>query len=71
MPIIYAELKNNTIERMNTVVLRGTWVCAVIYVCTGIFGYVTFANIPDVLNTQNILDAPYKKNLMIDIGRVA
>ena len=56
---------------MNTVLVRGSYVAAVIYVLTGFFGYLTFANNPEVLNSKHILNAPYGNNIAINIGRVA
>jgi amino acid permease len=46
MPIIYAELKNQSYQTMNTVVKRGTNIVVVMYLLTGIFGYLTFMRTP-------------------------
>lgn len=59
MPSIYTELRNKSYARMNKVTIRGTNVAMVIYILTGIFGYLTFVKTPNVLMDKNILDAPY------------
>ena len=71
MPIIYQELKERTYSTMNTVVIRGTVIAVVMYVLTGVFGYLTFVKTPIVLETENILDAPYGDNTAMMIGEIA
>ncbi|TNV72093.1 hypothetical protein FGO68_gene7968 [Halteria grandinella] len=71
MPIIYAELKTRDYATMNRVVLRGTNSAIIMYSLTGIFGYLTFVKMPQVLESQNILEAPYGNNLAMIIGSFA
>jgi amino acid permease len=50
MPIIYAELKDRSYSRMNTVVIRGTIAALIVYVITGVSGYLTFVH-----NTESLM----------------
>lgn len=70
VPIIYKELRNRSPQRMNQVLIRGMLIAAVAYIFTGIFGYATFVNETDKLESENILDAPYN-NVFISIGLVS
>ena len=71
MPIIYAELKVRDYPTMDKVVFRGTSVAIVVYSLTGIFGYLTFVKTPQILDSQNILEAPYGDNLIMIIASIA
>jgi amino acid permease len=71
MPLIYQELNERTYSTMNKVVIRGTVIAVMMYVMTGIFGYLTFVKNTHVLETENILDAPYGDNTAMMIGEIA
>lgn len=71
MPIIYAELKTRDYATMDKVVFRGTNGAILMYSMTGIFGYLTFVKMPEVLEKKNILEAPYGQNLAMIIGQLA
>lgn len=71
VPIIYKELRNRTPQRMEKVIMRGLIIAAFTYIFTGVFGYATFAQTPDVLLSENIFDAPYDGNLAIRIGLIS
>ncbi len=50
--------------------MRGLSVTVIAYVFTGIFGYATFVNNPAALESENILEAPYGKNVVIYIAQI-
>lgn len=56
---------------MNKVVVRGTYIAVIMYLLTGLFGYLTFVYKPEVLESENILEAPYGSNTAIAIGSIA
>jgi hypothetical protein len=49
---------------MSGVLLKGSVAAIVLYVMVGIFAYLTFVHTPNLL-TQNMLEAPYGKNIAI------
>jgi len=66
IPSIYLELERRNYKTMSTVVYMGTFLAVVCYIMIGIFGYLTFDLQPaSVLDTKNILLAPYKSNVAI------
>lgn len=71
MPMIYKELKDRGYNRMSKVIIRGMLVAVSAYIMTGVFGYVTFANNPAGLMSENILDAPYQGNKAIAVALVS
>jgi len=71
MPMIYQELNDRSYPVMNKVVVRGTLIAVFMYVITGFFGYLTFVRTPAVLETENILDAPYGENVAMIVGAIA
>ena len=64
IPLIYFELERRNQKTMSGVLLKGSVAAIVLYTMVGIFGYVTFVHTPSVI-TQNILEAPYGKNIAI------
>jgi amino acid permease len=66
--MIYAELKDRNYQRMSRVLIYGMIIACLTYTITGIFGYLTFVYNPEVLMTENILDAPYQGNKAISFG---
>ena len=56
---------------MGTVISWGSSIAVVFYIIVGIFGYATFAFTPDSLAAKNILQAPYGKNIPIQLGNFA
>ena len=51
--------------------VRGTIGATIAYIIVGIFGYVTFAqypNVDDIFKIQNILKGPYQQNVLIYIS---
>ncbi len=53
---------------MSGVLLKGSVAAIVLYAMVGIFAYLTFVQTPNVI-TQNILEAPYGKNIAIYVVR--
>jgi amino acid permease len=64
IPLTYKELENRSNKAMSGVLLKVSVVAIVAYVMVGIFSYLTFVHTPNLL-TQNILEAPYGKNIAI------
>ena len=70
IPMIYSELEKKSRVSMTKVLNYGTIGASVSYLMAGVFGYVTFANYPNVdeiMEMQNILQAPYQGNVIIYI----
>ena len=67
IPAIYYELEKRNKKTMSKVLIVGSSSAVVLYIMVGIFGYLTFVNNPSVLDVQNILEAPYNKNIAISI----
>ena len=67
--MIYKELENRNYKRMSHVVIIGSSTAIFLYAMVGIFGYLTFVHVPELL-TQNILDAPYHGNIAIMIVKL-
>ena len=60
VPAAHHELLNSTHTRMNKVFIGITVISGLIYIVFGIFGYLTFAHMPEELEKINILEAtPY------------
>lgn len=60
LPPIFAELKRKSLKRIDQVLILATIISISIYVLVGIFGYVTFADLPAEMQKGNILLAtPY------------
>lgn len=55
IPMIYRELNNRNTKRMARVISTGSGVAVLFYIMVGIFGYATFVNNPDELESKNIL----------------
>jgi|LauGreDrversion4_2_1035121.scaffolds.fasta_scaffold390453_2 amino acid permease len=70
LPMLYNELRYKNLPRINRVIMRGLSVTVIAYVFTGIFGYATFVNNPAALESENILEAPYGKNVVIYIAQI-
>ena len=54
------------------VIIYSTTIAVTCYVAAGFFGYATWANYPDVadiMEKENILDAPYGKNAWILVAQ--
>jgi amino acid permease len=66
IPMIYYELERRNAKQMSKVLITGSGAAVVLYSLVGIFGYLTFVYVPDLLGT-NILEAPYNKNVAITI----
>ena len=64
IPEIYNELESRNNKTMSGVLLKGSIAAIILYAMVGIFGYLTFVHTPKFL-TQNILEAPYGKNIAI------
>ena len=72
IPAIYTELKHKSLQRMDKVLVLATIISVSIYVLVGIFGYVTFADLPVEMEKVNILAAtPYMKRVEAQIVRRA
>ncbi len=52
---------------MSKVLVVGSGSAIIVYALIGIFGYLTFVYTPQVLENQNILNAPYGRNPAIII----
>ena len=64
VPALYSELEVKTVANGTKVIVVGTILAAIVYICAGIFGYIAFADgsTEDELDTyfsDNILSAPY------------
>ena len=60
IPAIYTELRHKSLQRIDKVLVLATIISVSIYVIVGIFGYVTFADLPVEMEKVNILAAtPY------------
>lgn len=74
VPAIYKNLDNRNIERMEKVLLRGSYGAVFLYILIAVFGYLTFANNDEQLailqEKQNILELDYQSNIYIDISMV-
>ena len=44
IPLIYHEMKVKTMANFKIVLITGTVIATLVYICVGIFGYVTFAS---------------------------
>jgi amino acid permease len=64
IPEIYNELESRNDKTMSGVLLKGSIVAIILYEMVGIFAYLTFVHTP-IFVTQNILEAPYGKNIAI------
>ena len=67
VPALYSELEVKTVANGTKVIVVGTILAAIVYICAGIFGYIAFADgsTEDELDTyfsDNILSAPYQVN---------
>ena len=70
IPAIYHELKSRDMINMQKVLWIGTGMATVIYIMTGMFGYLTFALNPkvnEIMEKQNILQADYNDIIIIKI----
>lgn len=68
IPAIYHEMKDKSMFKMKKVLAYGTMIASISYILTGVFGYVTFVQHPNVdviMNRQNILKADYGPNVII------
>eukprot|EP00347_Sterkiella_histriomuscorum_P011277 403373068 len=70
IPMIYHELERRNLKQMSGVLAKGSGAAVILYSLVGIFGYLTFVNTPG-FPTDNILDAPYQKNVAITVGNFA
>lgn len=67
IPMIYKELSPRCENKMNNVLSFGTYTASIVYIVVGVSGYLTFIDNTSLLQSKNILDAPYKNILLIDI----
>ncbi len=60
IPPIYTELKRKSLKRIDLVLILATIISISLYILVGVFGYVTFADLPLEMEKVNILAAtPY------------
>lgn len=71
IPLIYAELHHRSEAKMRRVILKGTLICAALYILIGVFGVLTFSDRPELLLRKNILEADYGTNPWMLIGNFA
>jgi len=70
LPMLYSELRYRNYPRISRVIMRGLSVGVLAYIATGFFGYATFVNKSQALDSENILEAPYDRNIEISIAQV-
>lgn len=71
IPSIYTELEKRNSSEMSSVLIWGTSIAVFFYILIGIFGYATFVDKPEELDSMNILEADYHGNNTIQVGNFA
>jgi hypothetical protein len=69
--MIYLELEDRSSAKMSKIIFMGIMVVFFFHSLIGIFGYATFADDLDQLNSENILTADYKGTFVLQVGNFA
>jgi len=65
---IYTELNNVSLKRMNKVLIRGSIIAVLLYIVSGVFGYLTFVDRPAELMKKSILEADYNDSWLVNLA---
>ena len=73
LPAVYSELKIRTYSTMWFVIFFATSIACICYGFAGYFGFATFAcdsNVKEIMEMENIFEAPYQGNKFILVGKL-